>query len=99
MNPATTVPEAEAQLLAQRLQLYPELHASVERMLQIVENQRGDAFLADDAEELVVQEMRRYGQEALQTWAERRKQGVEQRHAQRRTYQRVEKKSSGGAPA
>ena len=76
MNPATTVPEAEAQLLAQRLQLYPALRASVERMLQIVENQRGDAFLADDAEELVVQEMRRYGQEALQTWAERRKQGT-----------------------
>jgi transcriptional regulator GlxA family with amidase domain len=93
------MPETEAILLAQRLQLYPQLRASVERMLQIVENQRGDAFLADDAEELVVQEMRRYGQEALQTWAERRNHGVEQRHAQRRKYQRVEKKDSGGAPA
>ena len=91
MNPETL-------LLAQQLQQYPQLQASVQRMLQIVENQRGDAFLADDAEELVVQEMRRCGQEVLQTWATRRNEAIEQRHAQRGKYQRREKKGSGGAP-
>ena len=98
MNPETTSPDPEILLLAQQLQQYPQLRASLERMLQIVENQRGDAFLADDAEELVVQEMRRCGQEVLQTWAERRSHAVEQRHAQRGKYQRREKKASGGAP-
>ena len=41
MNPETTSPDPETLLLAQQLQQYPQLQASVARMLQIVENQRG----------------------------------------------------------
>jgi hypothetical protein len=38
----------------------------------MVENEAGEALTADEAEERVVEEIRRLGHEALQAWAIRR---------------------------
>ena len=55
--------------LIERLSRYPELKTRVEQLLDVVENTRGDIELADDAEQLVVDELRGMGGELLQGWA------------------------------
>ncbi|HKV40588.1 MAG TPA: hypothetical protein VJX67_15350, partial [Blastocatellia bacterium] len=47
--------------LDERLREYPELRARMEALVGIVENADGDVAKADDAEERVVQEIRKIG--------------------------------------
>ena len=58
-----------SQDLVERLEAHPELRERIESLLGVVEDEKGDLKLADDAEERVIQEMRRMGQAALQGWA------------------------------
>lgn len=52
-----------------RLAKYPHLKARMEALLDIAENTSGSLELADDAEEQLIIEIKKAGQEVLQTWA------------------------------
>lgn len=58
--------------LASRLDRHPELHARLERLLDLVENTGGDLKRADEAERRAIEELRVMGQENLRGWAQRR---------------------------
>jgi hypothetical protein len=53
----------------ERMEAYPELKKHIEQMLDAVENIGGKADKANDAEILVVDNMRKIGATALQEWA------------------------------
>jgi hypothetical protein len=88
----------ERRSLDERLREYPELRARIEELVEIVENKEGDVVKADDAEELVVQEIRRIGQEALQGWAERKHRRLVREFDEREGVSRKEKKRCTGTP-
>ena len=71
------MPSANSSEFLARLQRHPELQAKVEALLDIVDNAAGDALKADEAEQLVFEELRLMGQQAIQAWAERKQQRVE----------------------
>jgi hypothetical protein len=71
------MPSANPSEFLARLQRHPELQAKVDALLDIVDNAAGDALKADEAEQLVFEELRRMGQQAIQAWAERKQQRVE----------------------
>lgn len=56
----------------ERMEAYPELKKHVEHILDVVENIGGKADKANDAEILVVDNMRKIGATALQEWAVQR---------------------------
>ena len=58
--------------LVERIEAYPELKKHIEKMLDVVENIGGRADKANDAEILVVDNMRKIGSAALQEWAVQR---------------------------
>lgn len=53
----------------ERLKKHPNLRKRFESILDIAENAHGDCIKADDAEEHVIEEVRKLGQETLQDWA------------------------------
>ena len=79
--------------LAARLAQYPELRARVEEILAVVENEQGDTFTADEAEEHAFEQVRKLGQEVLQSWAERKHERLVQEYDVRRDTQRKGKKT------
>jgi hypothetical protein len=79
--------------LVRRLLQHPELHERVEELLRIVENADGDACTADETEEQIADQLRRLGQEAMQSWADRKLEKVENRYEESRSYKRREKKT------
>lgn len=85
--------------LEERLREYPELYERISELVQVVENAEGDAVKADEAEQRVIEEVRRIGHAALQGWADRKLQRVEQAAAATSTLQRKEKKVSTGRRA
>lgn len=52
----------------------PELRSRIASLLAVVEDAAGDLKQADAAEQRVIEEIRRMGQEALQAWANRQVQ-------------------------
>lgn len=82
--------------LAARLAQHPELRDRVEEMLALVENERGAANTADEAEELAVEHVRRLGQEVMHSWAERKHERLVQEYDLRRDTRRKGKKNSPG---
>lgn len=64
--------------LLDRLNAHPEIKQRIASLLAVVENAGGDMKEADAAEMRVIEEIRRMGQEALQAWANRRVDVVEQ---------------------
>lgn len=82
--------------LAARLAQYPELRARFEEILSVIENEQGDTFTADEAEERAFEQVRRLGQEVLQSWAERKHDRLVQDYDQRRDTRRKGKKKSTG---
>jgi hypothetical protein len=85
-----------ASRLAARLAQYPELRARFEEILSVIENEQGDTFTADEAEERAFEQVRKLGQEVLQSWAERKHERVVQDYDMRRETQRKGKKNSTG---
>lgn len=57
------------QLFINRLNQHPELKERIESLLNIVENTAGDCTKADDAEQHVINELRKMGNDALHSWA------------------------------
>lgn len=55
-------------LLTSRLNRHPALRTRVESLLNVVENTGGDCSRADDAERSVIEELRKMGNDALQSW-------------------------------
>ena len=85
-----------AMRLAARLAHHPELRARFEEILSVVENEQGDTFTADEAEERAFEQVRRLGQEVLQSWAERKHERLVQEYDTRRDTRRRGKKKSTG---
>jgi len=56
--------------LDERLKAHPPLRDRFSQILSIIEDTEGKLDKADDAEERVIEELRRLGQEVLQDWAE-----------------------------
>ena len=52
-----------------RLNKHPHLKERIEQLLKIVENSDGDLQKADDAEQRVIDELRKMGNDALHDWA------------------------------
>lgn len=82
--------------LEERLREHPHLYERISRLLEVVENTDGDVVKADEAEQRVLEELRKMGQEALQSWADRKQERVEQAAEADPTLQRKEKKASTG---
>ncbi len=90
----------EDQALLNGLNAHPQIKARIQSLLAAVVDAGGDLKKADAAEERMIEEMRRMGQEALQAWAEGQVKKTEQAlreqgHEQGRV-QREGKKNSAG---
>lgn len=92
-------PSLSSQDFLDRLQQYPELQAEFEDLLQVVENSESNVVKADQAEELVAQRLQFLGQQAIQSWANRKHQKLETESDARTDLTRKEKKDSTGTPA
>ena len=62
-------PNKEQQLI-NRLKQHPKLLDRMEALLNVVENSAGDCTKADDAEQYVIEELRKMGSDALHCWAD-----------------------------
>lgn len=82
--------------LAERLNRHPEFRDKVEELLDIVDNKSGNANKADDAEDLIWEELRQMGQRALQDWSERKHERVVSESENRKELSKREKKGSTG---
>lgn len=60
---------AEDERLLTRLNQHPQLRARIEHLVDIVEDAGDDLRKADEAEQRVIEEVRRLGQEVLEGWA------------------------------
>lgn len=79
--------------LEERLRAHPGLYERINRLVEVVENAAGDVNKAAEAERRVIEELRQMGQEALQGWAERRQEVVEQAAEADSALSRKEKKT------
>lgn len=61
--------EEQAKRLAQELCAHPRLRERVEAILNLVRSDDGPIRKADDVEKLLVPEVRKLGQNAMQEWA------------------------------
>lgn len=95
-SPQMKLENQRMQRLIEKLAAQPEVFDRIERMLEVVENETGEAMTADQAEELLVQELRRMGQVALQGWANRKEEKLEREYGARSELVRREKKDSPG---
>jgi hypothetical protein len=66
---STPLPPEDDGLLS-RLNRHPQLRGRVERLVDIVEDVGDDLRKADEAERRVIDEVRRLGQEVLESWAD-----------------------------
>ncbi len=85
-----------AEELMQRLNRHPEFRDKVEALLDIADNKDGNANNADDAEDLICEELRVMGQRMLQDWAERKHERVVGESEKRNELSKKEKKGSTG---
>jgi len=97
-TPKRGVDDQRIERLIRKLESYPEVLDRVERIMEVVENDTGEAITADEAEELLVQELRRMGHDALQGWARRKEVKLEGEYGARTGIVRREKKDSTGRP-
>ena len=97
-TPKRGVDDQRIERLIRKLESYPEVLDRVERIMEVVENDTGEAITADEAEELLVQELRRMGHDALQGWANRKEEKLERDYSARSGMVRREKKDSTGRP-
>ena len=59
------------QIFISRLNQHPQLRKRVETLLNVVENKAGDCTTADDAEQYVIEELRKMGNDAIHCWADK----------------------------
>jgi hypothetical protein len=82
--------------LAEQLNRHPEFRDKVKELLDIMDNKSGEANKADDAEDLIWEELREMGQRAMQDWAERKHERIVAESDTRRELSKREKKGSTG---
>lgn len=58
--------------IEERLNKHPHLKKRIEQLLKVVENANGDFQKANDAEQKVIEELRKMGNEVLHDWASNR---------------------------
>lgn len=87
-------------VLINRLNQQPQLRERMEAILNIVENKKGNDTKANDAEQYLIDEMRKMGNEALTCWANKAvKIGIDKLHQEVSGLQgKGKKKSAGIAP-
>ncbi len=78
------------------LNAHPQIKARIVSLLSAVEDAGGDLKKADAAEQRMIEEMRRMGQEAMQAWAEGQVKKTEQALREQGHVQREGKKNSAG---
>lgn len=61
---------SEDQELMHRLNQHPKLRDRLESLLNVVENVAGDCTTADAAEQYVIEELRKMGNDTLHCWGE-----------------------------
>jgi len=85
------------ELFLTRLNHHPHLRERMETLLNVVDNVAGACRKADAAEQAVMEELRKMGNEALQCWAERAVQTATatMRHEQPGVQGNGKKKSGG----
>jgi len=65
--------------IEERLNKHPDLKKRIDELLKIVEDAEGDIQKANEAEQMVIEELRKMGNEALHSWARtREKRAVEE---------------------
>jgi len=74
-RPQQRLSEQEIRLL-ERLREHPELMERMESILELMGNEEGPLKTADEMEELLIQEMRRLGNETMSQWAVRAEERV-----------------------
>lgn len=82
--------------LVERLNRHPEFRDKVEELLDIADNKSGNANKADDAEDLIWEELRDMGQRIFQDWAQRKHDRVVGESENRKELSKREKKGSTG---
>jgi hypothetical protein len=88
--------ELSDEALTAALRAHPELRKRVSSIVVAVEGDAGELKEADAAEELLVEETRPLGREALRGWAENRVAATEREIRQRpQMHRQGEKKSAG----
>ena len=65
---STSLPREDERLLV-RLRKHPQLRGRIERLVDLVEDVGEDLHKADEAEQRVIAEVWRLGQEVLEGWA------------------------------
>jgi uncharacterized protein with von Willebrand factor type A (vWA) domain len=88
----------DTQTLVDRLNNHPRIKQRIAAVLAVAENAQGDLKRADDAEMRLIEEVRRMGQEALQSWAEHQVRQSEQALRTTARVSRQGKKNSAGTP-
>jgi membrane-bound ClpP family serine protease len=88
--------QLEDQALLNGLNAHPQIKARIVSLMAAVVDAAGDLKKADAAEERMIEEMRRMGQEALQAWAEGQVKKSEQALREQGRVQREGKKNSAG---
>lgn len=84
--------------LLKRLSRHPVIRERIASLLDVVEDEGDDLKRADDAEDRVVEEVRRMGQEALQAWAQRQLEQTEEDVRRSGRAHSDGKKNSAGTP-
>jgi len=92
----TTMLSDEAMLRG--LNAHPQIKRRIAALLAVVENASGDFKEADAAEMRLIEEIRRMGQEALQAWANRQVDRLEEDLRCTGQVHREGKKNSAGTP-
>lgn len=92
---------ANQQRFIDRLNRHPKLLERVEGLLNVIENVGGDCTLADAAEQQVIDELRKMGNDALHCWAATAvdKATEEARERQPELHGNGKKKSAGTRPS
>jgi hypothetical protein len=88
------------QTFINRLNQHPELCKRIESLLNVIENAAGDCTRADDAEQHVIEELRKMGNEALHSWANKSalKAAEALCNQEVKIYRNGKKKSAGTQP-
>ena len=88
--------KSQTEELAEQLDRHPEFRDKVRELLEIINNKSGNANKADDAEDLIWEELREMGRRAMQDWAERKHERVVGESDTRKELSKKEKKGSTG---
>ena len=88
--------KTQTEELAEQLDRHPEFRDKVRELLEIINNKSGNANKADDAEDLIWEELHEMGRRAMQDWAERKHERIVAESDNRKELRKKEKKGSTG---